>query len=325
LIRRALAGGSEPGFVESDRDRRETRPNAAPLARASRGLRILLVEDNAVNQRVAAAQLGKLGYDVDVAGNGIEALDALGRQRYDLVFMDCQMPGMDGFQATRAIRAREGDGRRTPIVAMTANALKGGREACLAVGMDDYLSKPVLAEDLRRALATWLPADGLRAGDGIPAVETKPALRARRECEPDVLPSLDADVLAGLRALEAATEPGLLQEVLSTFQAAVPERLQALREIGSPGDVRALGPVAHSLKGSCGIVGARRMAARCAALEQAAKAGDAETCARTLAALEHDWHSALQELAPYLASQSLSTIASQSVSTIASPSARTAS
>jgi CheY-like chemotaxis protein/HPt (histidine-containing phosphotransfer) domain-containing protein len=256
------------------------------------------VEDNLVNQRVASAQLGRLGYEVDVAGNGIEALAAVGRQEYDLVFMDCRMPEMDGFEATRAIRAREGEGRRLPIVAMTANALESDREACLAVGMDDYISKPAGSHDLRRVLATWLPADGSRPGvRPAEAPGARPAPSVRRPGEPDLLPSLDADVLAGLRALEAATEPGLLREVLSTFQELVPERLRILRELGSRGDVPAIEMAVHSLKGSCGIVGARRMAARCAALERAARAGEMDGWARTFEALEGDWHAVLQELA----------------------------
>ena len=120
-------------------------------------VRVLLAEDNLVNQKVAAKMLAKLGLDVDVAATGLEALDALLGVSYDLVLMDCQMPEMDGYEASRRIRERERGSRRLPIVAMTANAMVGDRERCLEAGMDDYIPKPVRMEDLRRAMAQWLP------------------------------------------------------------------------------------------------------------------------------------------------------------------------
>ena len=114
-------------------------------------LRILLVEDNAVNQKLALRLLSLMGYQADVAGNGIEAVEAVERQEYDLVLMDVQMPEMDGLEATRRIRARVEDGPR--IVAMTANAMDGDREACLEAGMDDYVGKPIRVDELVAALA----------------------------------------------------------------------------------------------------------------------------------------------------------------------------
>ena len=134
-------------------------PEPLPAAPASfAGLRVLLAEDNLVNQRVAVAVMKKLGLAPALAANGQEALDASAREAYDLILMDCQMPEMDGYQATRAIRAREGGGRRVPILAMTANAMPGDRERCLEAGMDDYLAKPIAIRDLTDALQRWLPA-----------------------------------------------------------------------------------------------------------------------------------------------------------------------
>jgi len=122
---------------------------------AVRELKVLVVEDNATNQRVQVRMLERLGHRADLAGNGREALCALGQAAYDLVFMDCQMPEMDGFEATAEIRRREKDTRRTTIIAMTANALEGDRDRCLAAGMDDYLTKPVKLDDLDSAIRKW--------------------------------------------------------------------------------------------------------------------------------------------------------------------------
>jgi signal transduction histidine kinase/DNA-binding response OmpR family regulator len=121
--------------------------------------RILVAEDNPVNQQLARAMLKRFGYQADVAGNGQEAVDGVMTVSYDLVLMDCQMPVMDGFEATRIIREREGTKRHTCIIAVTANAMEGDRERCLAAGMDDYLPKPFRANDLRHVLSRWLAAD----------------------------------------------------------------------------------------------------------------------------------------------------------------------
>jgi two-component system, sensor histidine kinase and response regulator len=151
-----------------------------PTAAREHGLRkrILLAEDNSVNQRLVTKMLEKQGYDVTVAGNGSQAVSAVQESAFDLVFMDCQMPEMDGFAATASIRALEqaarsgtqGSGsfehgrglqRKLPVVALTANALIGDREKCLAAGMDDYLSKPITLPELSRVLQRWLAPSGI--------------------------------------------------------------------------------------------------------------------------------------------------------------------
>jgi len=131
-------------------------------------LRILVADDNQVNQAVASHMLKKLGHDVDIVATGVAAVDALERTNYDLVFMDCQMPDLDGYQATAEIRRREGSMHHIPIVAMTAHAMLGDREKCLAAGMDDYVTKPLLSDSLKNMVATWAEGTPEPPLSGIP-------------------------------------------------------------------------------------------------------------------------------------------------------------
>jgi len=129
-------------------------------ANQANGRHVLVAEDNEVNRRLVRYQLGKLGYEVDFAGDGVAAVEAATTRQYDLILMDCQMPGLNGYDATSEIRRHEGESRHTPIIALTASALEGDREACLAAGMDDYISKPMHVARLREILRHWIPANG---------------------------------------------------------------------------------------------------------------------------------------------------------------------
>jgi len=218
-----------------------TRHTLGEMTASSRSL-VLIAEDNIVNQKVAARQIEKMGYRADVAANGLEAVEALSRIPYDIVLMDCQMPEMDGFAATAEIRRREGDGKHTPIIAMTANALQGDSEKCIAAGMDDYISKPVRPETLKKVLERWLSG----AHQGVKANE-------HSSTESDS-PPVDMTLL---RESAGGSEEEELQELIKLYLNQTSEdieKLNAAIEMGSASEVNRL---AHSLAGSsetCGMV-----------------------------------------------------------------------
>ncbi|RJG25865.1 response regulator [Massilia cavernae] len=217
---------------------------------------VLLAEDHATNQIVAAMMLRNLGCRVDIAANGRETLDMMEASSYDLVFMDCEMPEMDGFEATSAIRARTDIKAQVPIIAVTAQSMQGDRERCVQAGMDDYITKPVQQEAFAAALARWLRGDSEPAAGG--AGQTAGA--AAGTTHPVAAAALDAEVVARLRDLTAQSDPSLLEQIYASFQNDGLERIGALRRCASSGDMLALRQVAHALKGASANVGALRMA-----------------------------------------------------------------
>jgi CheY-like chemotaxis protein len=235
-------------------------------------VRVLVAEDNVVNQRVALRQLQKLGYSADGVANGLEVLEALERIPYDVVLMDCQMPEMDGFEATAEIRRREGGLRHTTIVAMTANALDGDRERCFAAGMDDYISKPVRTEAMSRIIQRWAGAKEIAASGG--GVE-----RA----------AIEASVISNLRALQSPGEPNLLAELIDSFLDDSAKRIELMRRAVASGDPEGLTRTAHVLKGGSGTLGANRMAALCDLLEDRSSRGSFEGAAVLITALEEEF------------------------------------
>jgi CheY-like chemotaxis protein len=237
----------------------------------------MLAEDNLVNQRVTRAQLTRLGCDVDLASDGREALAAIGRRQYDLVFMDCQMPELDGFDVTREIRRREGAGPHVPIVALTANALRGDRERCLAAGMDDYLAKPTELQALGQTLDRHVPS----------TVAGRTAERMPERTPERGTTLVDQQALSSLKALEK-DGPGFLAVLVREFDANFRERLVDMQTALRENDAAGLRGAAHSLKGSAGIVGARGMADLCRRLEGLAAEPSIERADEVIARLAHE-------------------------------------
>jgi signal transduction histidine kinase/DNA-binding response OmpR family regulator/HPt (histidine-containing phosphotransfer) domain-containing protein len=268
-------------------------------------LHILLAEDVAVNQKLALQLLHKMGYRADVAANGLEVLDALHRQPYDVVLMDMQMPEMDGLDATRIICREWPVHARPRIIAMTANAMQEDREACFAAGMDEYLAKPIRVPELQAALersGTWLRdrATVPSLGDGRPQPvdDAHVAGDGHAPLAVDALPEpIDRAALEGLRALQAEGEPDVVAEFIALFVEEAPPLLAAIRAGIMAGDADAVRRAAHSLKSGSANMGAHRMAALCAALEHQGRSGSLDGAAVVVAQLEREWERVTAALA----------------------------
>lgn len=223
--------------------------------------RVLVVEDNTVNQLLVGRQLERLGYEPIVVGSGEAGVETFGRERVDAVLMDWQMPGMDGLVAATHLRHIEKtEGReRVPIIAMTASAMPGDRERCLAAGMDDFVAKPVNLATLGRTLAAWLyPAEA--DGEPTPAMGARPA--------PPTGP-VDSGVLD--RLLEELDDPALVATVVSTYRRELPGRVESIEDAARAGDLGELKAVAHTLKSTSAALGADVLAELCRELEAVAK------------------------------------------------------
>ena len=246
---------------------------------------VLLVEDNQVNQAVAIAILTRLGYRADVADNGQLAVALMAQRRYGLVLMDCQLPVLDGYQATIEIRRREATAAHTPIVAMTGAVLED-RERCLAAGMDDHIAKPVLLAEVRDVLARWLPG-----GDATHEA-TRSAVAPASTGE-----VLDQRRLAELRGLDATGNgPALVGRLLECFLAWIPVDLADLRAALDHGEAAQALRVTHRLKGAAGTVGSSGMVSLCEQLELHVRGEALSPAADLLPLLEQEFNRVIRAL-----------------------------
>ena len=254
--------------------------NAPPVAVAHfPGARLLLVEDNPINQQVAQEILHKMGLRADTVDNGRSALEALSTHDYDIVLMDIQMPVMDGLTATRALRDPATGTRQPeiPVIGMTALALTGDREEGLAAGLSDYLTKPINAHHLARALARWLPSFASIAPTDAGPASLPVSAPATSEPAPINLPDLRHRMMH---------DESIVQHVLQSFSQTLDTQLNAIRQAFAAGDNKAVFHAAHSLKGAASNLGAEPLRDTCAALELAARKEDAEAFPAHMAELE---------------------------------------
>jgi signal transduction histidine kinase/CheY-like chemotaxis protein/HPt (histidine-containing phosphotransfer) domain-containing protein len=254
---------------------------ANPASQPRFEARILLVEDNSINQELGLAMLTGLGCRVNIADNGRKALDTLAHDAYDLVFMDCQMPEMDGFSTTQVVRENERQtGGHIPIIALTAHAMEGDRGQCLQAGMDDYVSKPFSADKLAAILEQWLPqrcftAPGPEAPcetgkSGCAASSETAASLPERAPDMDDLP-IDQQALDLIRALEGPGKPPVLEKVIGIYLQNSPEQINSLRGAVRDGDFGAAYHLAHNLKSSSSMLGGMKLSDMLKEIEVKAK------------------------------------------------------
>ncbi len=256
-------------------------------------LRILVADDHVINQQLVIAFLKHMGYRADVVANGLEAVEAIRRQTYDVVLMDVEMPEMDGLEASRRIRAFN-PGSRPQIVAMTAAVLQGDRERCLAAGMSEYVSKPLRIRDFQAALASAaarILQPETAVADVAAAPPPYPALT-----NVDDQPVLDPTALDETRTFLGDEADGIIRTLFDSFSSRTPETIATMRQAVTEGNRRQLELAAHTLKGLSGTIGARRVQALCGEIEAAARNGHPENAQPLIRWLDEEFDAALRAL-----------------------------
>ena len=251
-----------------------------PITPHAHGTPVLLVEDNPINREVAAGLLELLGYHVDSAEDGRQACALTTTHPYSVILMDCQMPVMDGFTATAAIRERERQTHtaRIPIIALTANAMEGDRERCLAVGMDDYLTKPFSHQALANTLARWcLPQDQRQPNDPVASPNTQAEVGERDKCSSAAATAqIDRNVWDAIAAIQKPGQPNVLHKIISLYLTSSQAQVTQLRQAWERRASDAIQAAAHSLKSSSATLGAHRLAALAKQLEEACRTAHVE-------------------------------------------------
>jgi CheY-like chemotaxis protein/HPt (histidine-containing phosphotransfer) domain-containing protein len=287
-------------------------------AQSQSEMHILLVEDNPVNREVASGMLETFACRIDFAENGREALTATETKKYDLVFMDCQMPEMDGLTATRLIRERESKAMsvasvpRVPIVALTAHAMQGDRELCLAAGMDDYLTKPFTLTQLEQVLARWISKNNTKQTSGV--ASGMPETPVTGGQEPTVAggggkrsaPTADATILdqsalTAIRVLQRPGHPDIFTRIVSQYIETSQEMVARVRQAVLSKDAAELRAAAHRLKSSSAQLGAVALAGDCRELELMGASGELNRAEEVLSRFELHYESACEALQEELA------------------------
>lgn len=260
-----------------------------PQPDRTHSLRILLAEDHPVNQKIALLMLQRLGYQADVAENGLEALEALQRQLYDVVLLDVQMPEMDGLEVARQICQQKQPHLRPYLIAMTANAMQGDRERCLQAGMDHYMSKPIKMQALGQILSQCplLQLPATRPGNTHPPEPTP--YSPFTGTPPSEHEALDLAVLADFRQAMGDTGDDVIAELIRYYLIETPRLLQTLHAAMSQQDVKAVQRVAHGLKASSASLGAMTFSQCCGELETMALRASIEQIAVMVACLESEY------------------------------------
>ena len=251
--------------------------------------KILLTEDNPINQEVALGMLESLGCDVEIAENGSEAVDALESKQFDLVLMDCQMPVMDGFEATRTIRSQSSQ-QDIPVVALTANALEGDRELCIASGMDDYLKKPVNQHELQGTIEKWLhqkPTDNIKP---IPSPIPSPEVPETMNFD------FDEKALDAIKALQRPGKPDILGKIINMYLDKTPELIADIEGGIAANDAARVKMAAHTLKSSSAYLGATTLADQCNKLETKAANEDLVDSSESVANINAGFQALCEEI-----------------------------
>lgn len=244
---------------------------------------VLLAEDNLTNQIVAEGMLELFGCKVDLAVNGVEAVEARKKNNYDLILMDCQMPELDGYSATEQIRnyEQQTETPHIPVVALTAHVMSGDRQRCIAAGMDDYLSKPLQQEQLRAVIEQWVVVSG--------SPQESVAYRPHSVGMPDHTDRFDASIFDKYQKLQKPNKPNIIAEIINSFLKAAPSMLQSIRHAVQNQDAESLWKAAHTMKSGNSTVGALRMAEICLDLERLGRGGSSTGSDDLLSLLEKEF------------------------------------